>query len=180
MTRHTLYILIVLALLTQSCATIKYPKTRSTVDLTQDLSVVNGDYNNIGYDTIHSQISIWSVLKKNYNYPGFSSTYDFPNSFVRLTAQGDKRILAQLYVNNKLSEQKTLKGRVKDNRFVLRRKVRWYGLPFLFLWYSDYKLQLSKDTTKVLFIDGINGRATWILIFGGGSNEEYNFKFPSN
>ncbi|MEO6454598.1 MAG: hypothetical protein ABIN97_11015 [Ginsengibacter sp.] len=143
-------------------------------------SALNGDYKNFNSDTSFSQISLWAVLTKNFNYPQFSNSYDIQNSFVRITTRNNKKILAQLYIDTVLSEQKFLKGNIKNDRFVLRRKVKCYGLPFIFLWYSDYKFQITKDHNNCLFIDGINGRATWIFIFSSGMNDEHHFKFQSD
>ena len=180
MTVQILYSLIAIWILSQSCASIKYPERQDILNLESNTSILNGDYKNFNRDTSFSQTALWAVLTKNYNYPQFSSSYDIPNSFVRLTARNDKSILAQLYIDTALSEERILKGRIKDNRFVLRRKVKCFGLPFVFLWYSDYKLQLTKDQNRSLFIDGINGRATWIFIFAGGMNDEHHFKFQGD
>jgi hypothetical protein len=177
--KHSLTVsLLALSLvLLQSCASIKYSTSRESVNLENNLSVLNGDYVNYNTDSNFSNVSFWSVLTKNYNRPGFSEGYNISNSFVRLTAKYDRVFSAQLYIDSVVSEEKKLKGKIKSNKFILRRKVTLYGLPMIFLWYSDYQLQLSSDSGSTLFVDGINGRATWVLLFTGGSHDAYNFKF---
>ena len=122
---------------------------------------------------------MWSVLTKNYKQYSFSHEYDYPNSYVQLKALNNKRLVATLYIDTNRIDQKVFKGKLKNDYFSVRRKVKYFGLPFFYLKSSDYKLQLSKDRNNRLLIDGVNGRFGWILIMTAGNNDHYNFIFEA-
>ena len=82
-----------------------------------------------------------------------------------------------MIVADTIKEKLILKGRVTANYFSLNRKIKFYGLPFIYFSWFDYKLQLGLDKNNELHIDGNNGRLGWVLIIAAGNKEDYNFKF---
>ena len=131
-------------------------------------------------DSGFSRTSLWSVLTKKNNTSKFSDQYNDSGSVVKLTATSKKRIKAQLYVYDILVEEREIKGKVKGDYFSVKRKVHYLGLPFTYLSYAEYKLQLGKNKSNNLYIDGASGWFTSIFIFGAGTWDEYNFMYKSN
>jgi hypothetical protein len=145
--------------------------------LNSETKTFNGVYDNISAQNSGDSVSMWAVLAKKYQDPVFTKKFDFVNSKIKLTSQGKKRILAELIVADTVKEKLILKGRVTANYFSLNRKIKFYGLPFIYFSWFDYKLQLGLDKNNELHIDGNNGRLGWVLIIAAGNNEDYNFKF---
>jgi len=178
MFKKYIFILLTLIVTASSCVSIKTPKDRTIVKLDQ-LSKLDGVYSNFSaYGSDSSEL--WTLLATNFNRKK-PSTFNFPSGhFVQLTANGERRILIQLYKDSVLQWNRVVKGKVKGDRFVMPRKVKWIGLPLVFLWYSDYRLQLTKAEDGSLYVDGTNTRATWVLLFTGGTTDYIHSKFSSH
>jgi hypothetical protein len=165
------------SLIFQYCAPIVYPHRDNMKSLRDRAKTLDGVYVNLSTQNNGENISMWAVLTKKYQDPIFTSKYDFLNSTIKLTSHGSKRILAELIVADTIKEKLVLKGRVTDDYFSLRKKIRFYGLPFIYFAWFDYKLQLGLDSNNQLHIDGNNGRLGWILIIAAGNKEDYNFTY---
>jgi hypothetical protein len=176
LTKHYLLIGIIITLFVQACAPLKYPKRNDLVGLKTDPAKINGEYKNMASD---STPSIWSVLTKNYSYPGFDSVFDIPNATVRFTAKNKRTILAQFYVDSTLREEKVLKGRLRGNYFRRRTRFTYFGIPFIIMKYSEYKLQFSRQISGRLNIDVAAGIAGSFLFFAAGNDQDYNFVYES-
>ena len=163
-----------------SCASLKYPEREDLKPLKNDVSMLNGSYRNISRDSGFSKTSLWSVLTKPNKSSSFSGHYNDSNTYVRLTAISKKKITAQLYKYDILVEEKVIKGKLKGNYFSIKRKVHYLGLPFTYLSYAEYKLQLGKNKSNDLYVDGAAGWFTWIVIVSAGTWNDYNFKYRSD
>jgi hypothetical protein len=162
-----------------SCSDKDFPKSDHLLPLSKsNSSSLNGHYRNYSNDTsLTEKITLWNVItprKKMYAYDT-STTYKSAN--VELFLKNNKTLIARLYNEDKLINEKKFKGRIKDGYFSSRRRINYFGLPFLYLTYFDYKFQIGKDSSNTLLIDAGNGRFGWILIMTGGNTETYNFKF---
>ena len=154
-----------------------HPARNDMKSLRYDLSIIDGIYENMSLQRTDSYVSLWAVLIKKSQTPSFSDKYNLANSKVRLTAQGRNKIKAELIVGDTVKEKLTLRGRVKDNYFIAKRKIVFYGLPFVFFAWYDYNLQFYLSENNELRIDGNNGRLGWIFIIAAGNKEDFNFVF---
>jgi hypothetical protein len=166
-----------IGLIFQNCASIVYPQRDNMKSLKGGLEPLDGFYANLSAQNTGDSIAMWAVLTKKYQSPEFTGKFDFSNSIVKLTSQRRRRVLAELIVADTVKETLILKGHVTDDYFSLRRKIKYFGLPFVFLTWFDYKLQLGLDNNNELHIDGNNGRLGWVFIIAAGNKEDYNFTY---
>ena len=166
----------VLVVLIAGCSRIEHPQRGGLARVKTHLSLLDGTYKNQRTDsTPHS--ALWTVLTQ-YRTFNYDTTFSIYNSSVKLIAQNKKTILAQLYVDTSMIEQITIRGKIKGDYFVARRRIKYFGLPFIYLTYDGHKFQLAKDNSGKLILDGVSDGAGWILFFGTNSNYQYNFEYP--
>lgn len=178
MVKNYLLLLLLLSLLA-SCAKIDYPErtqllpVRSTGD-----APINGKYKNMGSDTSWGRpFTLWTALTLHTKQFIPDSLLPYPDAVVELQLQRRRKLSARLINDTQLIAERILKGRIRDGYFTVRRKVRYFGLPFLYLRYSDYKVQLGSDNKRQLLVDAVSSRFGWIFIMSAGTADQYHFQF---
>lgn len=169
-------IFIILTLIFQSCSKTVFP-TRDSQSTLQHPSALNGEYKNISLDSTVPNNTLWTVLTEKPGPHGFKPGNAQPQSYIRLTAKNDHKVMAELYSDSGLLDKKVLKGSIDKNAFRLKKRVRYFGLPFLYMTLSHYKLQLSKDDRNRLWVDIADAHGGMALFLSGGSTDEYSFTY---
>lgn len=166
-----------------SCNGVKHIERSNLIDLNTNMSFLEGKYENMDPDVTknvgyHSPMSLWSVLvKKGYKTYGFEQDTFGPNSTVQLTVLSKKRVLAKLFVDTTLVAERVVKGRVKNDYFSVTRKIRYVGLPVLFMLYSNRKIELGKTEEGELIVDVSHRSLGWLVFMVAGNTEYYNLSY---
>jgi len=174
-----LYLFVILCA-TQSCVSVKRIKHADAVNLKQQPAAINGTYRNrLPDDTAHKTPSLWSLLTQRPNGGQFSTAYDYPGAVVRFTSINKKRLQAQLIRDTTVVAQLILKGKTKQDYFSVRNRVKYAGVPAIYMLFSNYKLHIGRSTLQQqLYIDGVDAAFAWIaLIAAGGKDDQFNYKF---
>ncbi|MBL7747420.1 MAG: hypothetical protein JNM19_08360 [Chitinophagaceae bacterium] len=173
------YLLLLLLSLLASCAKIKYPERTQLLPVTSTGDApINGKYKNMGSDTSWGRpFTLWTALTLHTKQFIPDSLLPYPDAVVELQLQRRRKLNARLINDTQLIEERILKGRIRDGYFSVRRKVRYVGLPFLYLRYSDYKVQLGSDNNRHLLVDAVSSRFGWIFIMSAGTADQYHFQF---
>jgi hypothetical protein len=103
----------------------------------------------------------------------------FSNGSVLIELNTKNKITAKLFVNDRLVDEKRYKGKIKDGYFVARRRVKYFGIPFVYVSYADYQFRLGKSTSDRLHLDAVNGWFGEIFILTAGHNDYFSFQFNS-
>ncbi len=176
------YFFLLSLILTTACSGPKFINGDNITPLTHtNFSSINGYYKNHITDTAFTtDISLWDALnpkrKKNYLY---DTAVKYENAKIEVQLKDNKTLIVKLYNGSNLIDEKKYKGKIKKGYFSVRRRIKYFGLPFLFLTYFDYKLRIGKDTSNNLVLDAMQERDAWLLVFVSGSNSQYNLKFQA-
>lgn len=155
---------------------VKNAGRQGLMNLEGAASEIDGVYINRKFDSAN-QLPLWNVFTERHRHGEPDTLYQPGNSRIKLTSQGQKRILAQLYFGDKKMGQEILKGKFKNQYFIARRKIHYSGVPVIFMGYSSNKYHISKDSSGILYIDGARTAFGWILLFVAGSDYRYHYKF---
>lgn len=167
------------AWLLSSCMAIKYPPRHNLVELNGQLSALDGSYKNFNKPPESQTISMMGMLAhKNKVGQPITRQFDDFSAYVTLKAQGNKRLMVTLHQDSTtMLAQVLLKGRVRKNYFVMRRRVRYFGIPLLFHTTAEFKLQLGLDQDNLLHIDALTESSGCALLFCAGGPTHYNLQF---
>lgn len=175
--------LVAVIVLLCGCATLDFPERRDLISLEGNPALINGRYKNFPPDSAVKRWpvrtdfqALWAVLLKK---PGkdFSKVKWNEDAYVQLSAIGKKAILAQLFSDSTLLEEKVLKGRVKNGYFSVRTKIRVLGIPLIFFRYTNYKIQLGVGADQKLIIDGQGNLLINLLLMGAAASNHYYFVY---
>jgi len=176
-TRIASFILL-LATLT-GCAVRPYPTREHLPIDSNHPSTLNGTYRNSPTDTGSSNKSpLWNVLWPKDKYYIYDSITAQPDESVEIIQQSNRRLLARLHKGDQVIASRLFKGKMKDNYFSVRRRMHYFGLPFVYLTHRKYKYHIGKDQANQLIIDSYYSRLKWIVVFTGGLTEDFNFYYP--
>lgn len=82
------------------------------------------------------------------------------------------------YINDgQLIKTKTFKGEIHNGYFCFRRKIRYFGLPFIYLVYRQRDRYLGFDNQYKLVTKARRYDIANIFIFSGGGNDGYGDKY---
>lgn len=166
-------------LLLTSCMAIKYPPRNNLVEMNGQLSALDGHYKNFNKLPERETISMMGMLAhKNKVGQPITRQFDDLSAYVTLKAQGNKRLLVTLHQDSTtMLAQVLLKGRVRNNYFVMRRRFRYFGIPLLFHTTASFKLQMGLDLNNQLHIDALTESGGCALLFCAGGPTHYNLTY---
>ncbi|MCC6281249.1 MAG: hypothetical protein IT262_11645 [Saprospiraceae bacterium] len=97
---------------------------------------------------------------------------------VGIEVQNDNRLKITYFGDNNLIETRTLKGKYNNGFFIVKRKVRALGIPFLYFSYHERRTMLGINEQQELVVKTGKSDFGNLLILTGGSNEilRYNYK----
>lgn len=136
----------------------------------------SGDYSNIDL----------SVEGKNFRNSLYNVFVDKKNqkeieywevATIRLIVKSENTITAQYLLNNSITKQVDLKGKMHNGYFSVRRKISAVGFPFIFYMYHEKKLMLGLLKDNSLIVKAGISRFGMIFIISGGNNDYLVFKY---
>jgi hypothetical protein len=164
-------------LLLQGCGKLAFPEKTGAVTMLH-ASALDGIYQNRSIDTKVPNNTLWAVIVRKAGEPGFKPDFSQNNLSVKLQAAGKKRIIAQLYEESRLIDQRELKGRIEDSTaFRLRQRNHNRGVPFFYMKLTSYGYRLRKDDKGRLVVDVVDSKGKMIFILSGGETDHYSFSY---
>ncbi len=165
-----------------SCATLKFPKTNDAIIISKEnRTQINGDYHNNVLDTSTTKwlktLTLWKIINPEEKTIDSSKAVLYSNAKVHLQFENDKTLLVKLYNADTILAEKKYKGKFKDGFFLVKRKVKYFGLPFIYMRFSQYRCRIGKDISNHLIVDKAEERFGWIFIFSAGTNYTNSYKF---
>ncbi len=160
-----------------SCTRLHFPARENLVDLNNDIKALDGYFDNLPGDT--TAISLWNVLTIPERMKKPHKNYNSPGSYVQFQATDKHSVMARLFIDSALVEQRIFKGKIKNNYFSVKRQVRYIGLPFIYLKQSDFKIQFGRDKNNDLYIDAAYSSMGWVFIVSAGVNYKYNYVYKT-
>lgn len=159
-----------------SCLSHKDITVGSSV-LTNDLSMMNGTYNNIAVNSKVPQdySSLYLLLFKNYHYqyPSYNDSADYTGS-IRLTAIADNKLKIERLIDGEIVKTKTLKGKIQDNCFLTKRKWRVVGIPILLGGYEESMMTIGLCQNGYINIKKAFYNIGGVIAIGANSNTNFN------
>jgi hypothetical protein len=124
-------------------------------------------------------MSLWNVLTITERMKKPHKNYNSPGSYVQFQAMDKHSVIAKLFIDTTLVEQKVFKGKIKNNYFSVKRQVRYIGFPFIYVMQSDCKLQFGRDKNNDLYIDAAYSSMGWVFIISAGTNYKFNYVYKT-
>lgn len=125
----------------------------------------NGLYSNV--DTSHKSLHLWNLLARNYKKKAELIKTDSLMK-VKLNLVNDEILSIQLISKDSILSEMTLKGKIENSFFSIRRKYFLLPLPLLLLHFETKNLLAISENGNLFLIHGYK-RDGWILIMAGGS-----------
>jgi hypothetical protein len=160
-----------------SCAGVKETLPGKLYPLKQNTILLNGQYSNVPVPDSNTAIQLWKILSVKKPYYLFTAEDSLPDMMVQLQVINSHSIAAKLYSGTNIINELLLKGHFEENYFSVRRKIRWLGVPFIYLAFSNAKTKIGKDITGNLVVDGVRGSFGMIFIASAGNNDWYNLTY---
>jgi hypothetical protein len=121
-------------------------------------------------------ISLWQDLLKNKSHKDVP--FNPRNTAVELILLSDKKVQANLYRNNVLEDSMILKGRMKDDYFVVNRRVKTIPLIPLVFTYAENKTILGTDVEgNLVLIQGQMDYSVLLLSIQSSGDEIINGRY---
>jgi hypothetical protein len=176
--RNKIYFHIFLVIIFSSCSTLKFSKNKDAIVVNKEnYTKINGDYYNNFIDT--SGLTLWNILNPKSKLVDRGRAVIYKNVKVHLQFENNKTLLAKLYNGDTIFIEKKYKGKFKDGFFLGRRKIKYFGLPLIYMTYSQYRFRIGKDMGNNLLVDKAEERFGWIFIFSAGANFSKNYKIAA-
>jgi hypothetical protein len=178
---NTYYFHIFLLIVFSSCSTLKFSKNTDAIEIDKEnYTKVNGNYDNNFVDTSTTLgITLWNILNAQNNVRDYNKALIYRDAKVSLFFKNDKTLYAKLYNADTVIAEKFFKGKFKNGFFLGKRKIKYFGLPFIYMTYSQYRFRIGKDKSNNLLVDKAEERFGWIFIFSAGTNFSNNYKFAA-
>lgn len=160
-----------------SCAAVKEAASGKLQSLKQNNALINGEYSNAPLSDSNTVIQLWKILSVQKPYYIFKPADSLPDMMVQIEVIDSRNLRAKLYSGKILINELLLKGHFEENYFSVRRKIRWLGVPLIYLSFANAKTKIGKDTTGNLVVDGVRGGFGMIFIAAAGNNNWYNLTY---
>ncbi|MBL7726320.1 MAG: hypothetical protein JNM68_01490 [Dinghuibacter sp.] len=98
-------------------------------------------------------------------------------AMVQLELLSPRQLKASLWNNDTLLKTITLKGKIKDGYFSVRRYYNIIPIPFIYFRHNDHKIRLGKTTDGRLVADAAESHGGWILVMAAGYRQQYSMQF---
>lgn len=163
------------AMLLSSCVSIKEPLRNDLKPLCKsNLSVLNGNYENIPVkDTYRAlRFDTWNglvIFRKD--------TAQYNGSYVRLEAKDEKRIHVTVLNGDQIIKEYTIKGKVENNYFVAKRRIKMFGFPMIFFVSSDTKYRFGVTQAGNLAVDTGYSQFGMCLFIAAGNTTYFNLEY---
>lgn len=137
-----------------------------------NLSVLDGTYSNTHADYVDNITGkpLYTFLFEPFRDYKWQEVRDYSGE-IKLKALSDKKLSVEYRVGDKIINQRTLKGKIVGNNFVVKRKIS--VIPFFPIVWSYKERLISISLTPENYLRVTNGRdgASGVLIMvGGGFN----------
>ena len=164
-------VVIILVTGLNGCAQLIFPKRDNLINLKTNTNSISGIYKNMPSDS--SEVTLWYLLS---HQDGDDTLYttNAENLSVQLIVQNQYSLIAKLFDENSLIAQKKVNGKIQGDYFSVRRKIKYIGLPLIYMKESDWKLQIAKTKNGNLHIDGAFFSVKNIFIISGGFDYTVN------
>lgn len=161
-----------------SCSTLKriQPNDNKKINNVNSLKAINGDYKlnqnehcgGMSLDAAFDFKTEFNCINKPY------STY-----FMRLTTLDEKRIKAELFQGNKLIEEKTLRGKLRKNYFIINASLKFPLFYGIFNVYRSRKTRIGVLPNGNLTIDNDTGGCGMLVVLPliCSGNDSYGIKY---
>lgn len=169
------YFLIVLT----SCSSLKFSKNENTLQVNKlNYDQVNGIYFNNNLDTtLKDKTTLWSMLHSTNDKKYHNKAVVYKDEKLHLKFENKKTLFVKLYNGDSLIKEKRIKGKIKGGYFFGRRKVKYFGLPFIFVKVSQLRYRICKGVSNNLIVDIARENMAGIFIFFAGANFYSTYTF---
>ena len=165
----------ILLLLLTSCVGTKISTKDCPIDLNSKAENISGLYLNTVDSTEEYHESLITILEQRMRIK--DTLTDWKN--IKIEQKTSKRkLFINGYRNDSLIYTKSYRGKLKENRFSMRRKIAPIGLPPFYFFYQESKIVISSDSTGNLQINQgkMQFRILFMLTAGQNSYPCYEFK----
>ncbi len=129
-------------------------------------------------DTLRSDsITLWQVLTADLKKGVTYAPNKFENSDVEITFT-NKNMVAKLFLADSLIAIKKLKGNIKNTFFTSKKRIKYFGFPFLYVRYQTYQLAFAIDDKNNLLVHSASDQFGWILLLHAGYLDQKDFSYP--
>lgn len=151
------------------CYAVLPAKHDNTVSITKDnIKSLNGCYSNIS-DTLGQYYS--SNLWNNINHMSYREPIYGAQGQIMLYVLNDKRINVTLLLDDSLQYTRILKGKVKDDYFVTKKKFLLIGIPPILFIEKSLRMQLTLTSDSNLLVDSKAGAYAAIFMSAGQTSK---------
>jgi hypothetical protein len=140
-----------------SCASLHEidPDSSRSIRTLEEFQTINGDYEIL--DHLDSKLQLQNRTEKNY-IAGKSC-------FIRLTVLSTTQLKVQRIDAEKVLEEKILKGKLKDDYFIVNTSFSVPDFYFLYNLYTTNKTRIGKKLNGNITIDNESGGCAMLVIF---------------
>lgn len=147
--------------------------------LAQSVIALNGQYSNrpLSFEE-HTSLPLAQLLFAPLKKYKWNEEINY-QGHVAIKALDLKHLQVELWQGDSLCCEKTLHGKWRDNFFELRRNSKGSGVPFIYFFYTEQKILISKNETGNLILKrGTSGFGN-ILIMSAGNRSFVNFEYQN-
>lgn len=177
--KKNILLIIIWSIIFQSCLSMKDMNTAKTNSIIREnQNNLNGIYSNSPNGILNNEAEDLKKLLLNPFYVyAWEEEKDYKGE-IKITQISDKKIKVTYFKDDKLVKTKTLKGKFKNGFFIVKRKLRPIGIPFVFYTYKERRIMIGSDKEDNLIVKTGRYDFGMILFFGGGGKEinKYTFK----
>jgi len=139
-----------------------------------NLDHINGFYSNVSNNKTDTyNASLW----KQFNYLKKDTVVNWQNHTIELEVVNKKKIRAKLWLNDTVIAEKTIKGKIRDSYFSVRRKVKIVGFPLVYFFSSDNKFEIGANKNNQLIINSATSSYGMIFIMTNGNTRQFTGKY---
>jgi hypothetical protein len=173
---------IIFSLLGISCKPFPISSSKTLISINKNNSYkLNGFYSNAQpeyYEIDKGKYGDVLLLWKQLSYLNKNEPL-IQGGRVKLTIEGNK-LIALLYNHNTVIDKKVIKIKFKNESLYSRRQFKGYGIPFIYLKYSETQFQLGIDNEGNLIVNRFLGKCGMIFILHACPVENFHYLYKRN
>jgi hypothetical protein len=156
-----------------SCASLKQERRENMREISA-LSAFNGSYVNRATEKDDSEFSsLWNQLL----LADRVDTLEFSKATIVLEAIDSDKIRATWMQDGIWKKSIVVKGKLKDNYFVSRRKRSVIPIPLIYGEIKNNQFQLWLDKDNLLHIDRMQNGWGWVFLFLAGNDRTVTYQY---